>query len=311
MPIIVALHGLAERPLVASTAWPSVSNHMSSGASSLRMPPIGKNPERDSPLEEIAAIVKAKVRPYECNDAGLRQIKESMEMKPLDAVQIAKAYFSSQALRKLEQFQDDPMHTVQVLLNDLLVCKIRMDGNCNENFEQAITNVAGGNCLNRNQMSQFKHAFNKIKTCGQSRAEFDKNFGLSVQEEVPLGVEAPRKKPHPYKDLNATEQDDIYKAFSACAELLLTYGSNSSRRKGRKIRNRTELSYKLDVLEGHLKGMQHELSLLKKQEQEQSEKLQAARLSKIAEHNIAVALLLEKWTWQIHAFTPADKLLRF
>ena len=47
VPIIVALHGLAERPLVASTAWPSVSNHMSSGASSLRMPPKGKNPERD------------------------------------------------------------------------------------------------------------------------------------------------------------------------------------------------------------------------------------------------------------------------
>ena len=46
VPIIVALHGLAERPLVASTAWPSVSNHMSSGAI-LRMPPIGKNPERD------------------------------------------------------------------------------------------------------------------------------------------------------------------------------------------------------------------------------------------------------------------------
>ena len=77
------------------------------------------------------------------------------------------------------------------------------------------------------------------------------------------------------------------------------------------MRNRTKLSSMLDVLEEHLKGMQHELSLLKKQEQEQSEKLQAARLSKIAEHNIAVAVLLEEWTWQIHAFTPADKLLRF
>ena len=129
-----------------------------------------------------------------------------------------------------------------------------------------------------------------------------------MQEEVPPGVEAPRKKPHPYKDLNATEQDDIYKAFSACAELPLEYCSNSSRRKGRKRRNRTKLSSMLDVLEEHLKGMQHELSLLKKQEQEQSEKLESASLSKIADHNNAVALLLEDWTWEIHASTP-DQLL--
>ena len=282
MPIIVALHGLAERPLVASTAWPSVSNHMSSGASSLRMPPIGKNPERDSPLEEIAAIVKAKVRPYECNDKRLRQIKESMEMKPLDAVQIAKAYFSSQALRKLEQFQDDPMHTVQVLLTDLLVCKIRMDGNCNENFEQAITNVAGGNCLNRNQMSQFKHAFTKIETCGQSREEFDKTFRLS--------------KYHPYKLLSATEQDAIFKAFAACS-------SPQNISSGQVVQ---DFHAMLDDLEKQLQGMQHVLSLLKKEEEEER---QAARLSKIAEHNSKVAQLLDQWTWRTHA--SADMLLSF
>ena len=33
-----------------------------------------------------------------------------------------------------------------------------------------------------------------------------------MQEEVPPGVEAPRKKPHPHEDLNATEQDHIFKA---------------------------------------------------------------------------------------------------
>ena len=309
MPIIVALHGLAERPLVASTAWPSVSNHMSSGASSLRMPPIGKNPERDSPLEEIAAIVKAKVRPYECNDKRLRQIKESMEMKPLDAVQIAKAYFSSQALRKLEQFQDDPiMHTVQLLLNDLLTCKIRMDGNCNENFEQAITNVAGGNCLNRNQMSQFKHAFNKIETCGQSRAEFDKTFRLS--------------KYHPYKLLSATEQDAIFKAFVACSNSTISGMNGRKSRKRRKRGNRKRSSPQnyssgqvgqdfnamLDDLEEQLQGMQHVLSLLKKEEDWER---QAARLWKINEHNSKVAQLLDQWTWRTHASTPADKLLRF
>ena len=143
-----------------------------------------------------------------------------------------------------------------------------------------------------------------------------------MQEEVPPGVEAPRKKPHPYKDLNATEQDYIFKAFSACAEL--EYCSNSSGRKGRKRRNRKLSSPQnnssgkvvqgfsddlmLDALEEQLQGMQHELSLLKKQEQEQSEKLQAASLSKIADYNNAVALLLEDWTWKIHASTP-DQLL--
>ena len=239
----------------------------------------------DSPLEEIAAIVKAKVRPYECNDAGLRQIKESME-KPLDAVQIAKAYFSSQALRELEQFQDDPkiMHTVQLLLIDLLVCKIRMDGNCNENFEQAITNVVGGDCLNRDQMSQFKYAFNKIETCGQSRAEFDKTFRLS--------------KYHPYKLLSATEQDAIFKAFAACS-------SPQNISSGQVVQ---DFHAMLDDLEKQLQGMQHVLSLLKKEEEEER---QAARLSKIAEHNSKVAQLLDEWTWRTHASTPADKLLRF
>ena len=260
----------------------------------------------DSPLEEIAAIVKAKVRPYECNDKRLRQIKESME-KPLDAVQIAKAYFSSQALRKLEQFQDDPiMHAVQLLLNDLLACKIRMDGTCNENFEQAITNVAGGNCLNRNQMSQFKHAFNKIETCGQSRAEFDKTFRLS--------------KYHPYKLLSATEQDAIFEAFVACSN---STSSGMNGRKSRKRRNRKRSSPQhhssgqvvqdfnamLDDLAEQLRGMQHVLSLLKKEEEEESEKLQAARLSKIAEHNSKVAQLLDQWTWRTHA--SAAMLLSF
>ena len=297
----------------------------------------------DSLLEGIADIVKAKVRAHKCNADRLHQINKSVE-KPLDAVQIAQAYLSIQDLRKRLEFRGDPtMRAVQILLNDLLVCMILMDGNGNENFQQAITKAFGGTCLNRDQMSQLLQAFNKIKTCGQSRAEFDKNFGLSVQE-VPLGLEAPRKKPHPYKDLNATEQDVIFKAFfacaklpqeyssnssgrkggrrrnrrnatkqgqafSACAELPLTYGSNSSRRKGRKIRNRTKLSYKLDVLEGHLKGMQHELSLLKKQEQEQeqSKELQAASTSKIAEYNRAVALLLEAWNWEIHS-TPGKPL---
>ena len=173
-------------------------------------------------LGGIADIVQAKVLAHECNDDKLHQINKSME-KPLDAAQIAQAYLSSQDLRK--QFRNDRiMHLVQLLLNDLLVLRICMDGNWNENFQQAITNVFDGTCLNRDQMSQLLQAFNKIKTCGQSRAEFDKNFGLSVQE-VPLGVEAPRKKPHPYKDLNATEQDYIFKAFSACAEL--EYCSNS------------------------------------------------------------------------------------
>lgn len=259
----------------------------------------------DSPLEEIAAIVKAKVRPYDCNDTRLRQINESME-KPLDAVQIAKAYFSSQALRKLEQFQDDPiMHTVQLLLNDLLTCKIRMDGNCNENFEQAITNVVGGNCLNRNQMSQFKHAFNKIKTCGQSRAEFDKTFRLSNY--------------HPYKLLSATEQDAIFNAFVACSNSTSS-GMNGRRRRNRKrssLQNNSsgqvvqDFNAMLDDLEEQLQGMQHALSLLKKEEEEESEKLQAARLSKIAEHNRKVALLLDQWTWRTHAFTPSDTLLSF
>ena len=240
----------------------------------------------DSPLEEIAAIVKAKVRPYyECDDKRLRQIKESME-KPLDAVQIAKAYFSSQALRELEQFQDDPkiMHTVQLLLIDLLVCKIRMDGNCNENFEQAITNVVGGDCLNGDQMSQFKYAFNKIETCGQSRAEFDKTFRLS--------------KYHPYKLLSATEQDAIFKAFAACS-------SPQNISSGQVVQ---DFHAMLDDLEKQLQGMQHVLSLLKKEEEEER---QAARLSKIAEHNSKVAQLLDEWTWRTHASTPADKLLRF
>ena len=238
----------------------------------------------DSPLEEIAAIVKAKVRPYECNDKRLRQIKESMEMKPLDAVQIAKAYFSSQALRKLEQFQDDPiMHAVQLLLNDLLACKIRMDGTCNENFEQAITNVVGGDCLNRDQMSQFKYAFNKIETCGQSREEFDKTFRLSN---------------HPYKLLSATEQDAIFKAFAACS-------SPQNISSGQVVQ---DFHAMLDDLEKQLQGMQHVLSLLKKEEEEER---QAARLSKIAEHNSKVAQLLDEWTWRTHASTPADKLLRF
>ena len=65
----------------------------------------------------------------------------------------------------------------------------------------------------------------------------------------------------------------------------------------------------LDALEEQLQGMQHELSLLKKQEQEQSEKLQAASLSKIADYNSAVALLLEAWTWEIHHASTPDKPL--
>ena len=260
----------------------------------------------DSPLEEIAAIVKAKVRPYECNDKRLRQIKESMEMKPLDAVQIAKAYFSSQALRKLEQFQDDPiMHAVQLLLNDLLACKIRMDGTCNENFEQAITNVVGGDCLNRDQMSQFKYAFNKIETCGQSREEFDKTFRLSN---------------HPFKLLSATEQDAIFKAFVACSN---STSSGMNGRKSRKRRKRgkrkrsspqnyssgqvgQDFNAMLDDLAKQLQGMQHVLSLLKKEEDWER---QAARLWKIAEHNSKVAQLLDQWTWRTHA--SAGMLLSF
>ena len=186
-------------------------------------------------------------------------------------------------------------------------------------LEDKLNNVFKTSCLhlaeNPKAKSQLLNAFNKIKTFGKSRAEFDKNLGLSVQE-VPPGVEAPRKKPHPYKDLNATEQDDIFKAFSACAELPLEYCSNSSgrkgRRKGRKMRNRPlagVIGSIVDVLEEHLKGMQHELSLLKKQEQEQSEKLQAASLSKIVDYNSAVALLLEAWTWEIHHASTPDKLL--
>ena len=67
----------------------------------------------------------------------------------------------------------------------------------------------------------------------------------------------------------------------------------------------------LDKLGEHLQGMQHALSLLKKEEEEESEKLQAARLSKIDEHNSYVALLLEQWTWQTHALTPVDTPLSF
>ena len=251
----------------------------------------------DSPLKEIAAIVKAKVRPYyECDDRRLRQIEESME-EPLDAVQIAKAYFSSQALRELEQFQDDPkiMHTVQLLLIDLLVCKIRMDGNCNENFEQAITSVAGGKCLNGNQMSQFKHSFNKIETCGQSRGKFDETFRLS--------------KGHPYKLLSATEQDAIFEAFVACSN---STSSGMNGRKSRKRRNRKRSSPQhhssgqvvqdfnamLDDVAEQLRGMQHVLSLLKGEEDEER---QAARLSEIAERSSELAQLLDQWAWQTHA----------
>ena len=64
----------------------------------------------------------------------------------------------------------------------------------------------------------------------------------------------------------------------------------------------------VDVLEERLKGMRHELSPLKKREREQSEKLQAASLSKIAHHNNAVARCLENWTWEIHASTPDEPL---
>ena len=67
----------------------------------------------------------------------------------------------------------------------------------------------------------------------------------------------------------------------------------------------------VNVLEERLKGMRHELSLLKKREREQSEKLQAASLSKIADRNSAVAQLLKAWTGEIHHASTPDEPLSF
>ena len=272
-------------------------------------------------LVRIADIVQAKARAAECNEvpkpcgAKLHQIETSME-KPLDAVQIAQAYLSSQDLRK--QFPDDGrMHLIMLLLRDLLLLSVCMEvGNLNNHLlQQKLTNVFNGRCLNETERSQLLQAFNKIKTFGKSRAEFNKNLGLSVQE-VPPGVEAPRKKQHPYKDLNAAEQNDIYKAFSDCAKLSPGYRSNNSKRKCGKGRERKLSSPQnnssgkvvqgfsddlMNALEEQLQGMQHEFSLLKKQ-QEQSVKLDAASLWKIAEHNNRVAQCLQAyWTWESHA----------
>ena len=258
-------------------------------------------------LWSIADIVQAKAaHAAECNEVPkpravqdkLHQIKESM-VKPLDAVKIAQAYLSSQDLYK--QFRhDNEMHLIMLLIRDLCclqVLSVRMEDGL---LEDKLNNVFNASCLNLAEnpkaKSQLLNAFNKIKTFGKSRDEFNKNLGLT-QQEVPPPVEAPRKKQqkrHPYKDLKETEQDLIFKAFSDCAPLIPL-------RRMRKRRPRKHSSGK--VVEGNdevileavgekLQQMQHWFSLLNEQ-QEHGTKPDATMFLKIADISKELAEYLE------------------
>ena len=241
----------------------------------------------------------------------LRLIGQSIE--PLDAVQIAQAYLRSQDLSS--HFSGDVwMRLVTLLLRDLLLLRICMDGNWNKNsLQQEITNVFDSSCLNREQMSQLLQAFHKINTFGKSRAEFNNNLGLSGQD-VPLGEEEPRKK-HPYANLKSTDLEIIYRAFSLCSHASPEYRSNNdqknkNKRTHRKERKREPSSPQnnssgkvveglsddcrmLDALKEKLHMMQHELSLLKKQ-QAQSGKLDPVSLLSMADIGKGVAQCLDE-----------------
>ena len=170
-------------------------------------------------LWSIAEIVQAKAaHAAECNEVPkprtvqdeLHQIEKSM-VKPLDAEKIAQAYLSSQDLH--QQFRhDNEMHIIMLLLRDL--CCLLVLSVCMEDglLEDKLNNDFNDSCWNLAEnpkaKSQLLNAFNKIKTWGKSRDEFNKNLGLTEQE-VPPPVEAPRKKQqkgHPYKDLKATAE---------------------------------------------------------------------------------------------------------
>ena len=174
----------------------------------------------------------------------LSQIQQSLE-EPLDAVQIAQAYRSSQDLSS--KFSNDRcMHLVMLLLHNLLLLRVCMDhGNwSNHLLQQELTNVFNGSFLNlklpEKELSRLLLAFNKIMTFGKSREEFDKNLGLSGQD-VPLGEETPSKKKHPYINLKPTQLDHIFAAFSACAGASLEYRSNNEKkRKPGKKRKRSQ-----------------------------------------------------------------------
>ena len=241
-------------------------------------------------LSSMADIVKDVAHRAERNDVlkppkvvnKLREIQQSIE-KPLDAVQIAQAYLRSQDLSS--HFSGDVwMRLVTLLLRDLLLLRICMDGNWNKNsLQQEITNVFDSSCLNREQMSQLLQAFHKINTFGKSRAEFNNNLGLSGQD-VPLGEEENRKK-HPYINLKSTDLDLICRVFSACSDASPEYRSNNEKKKRKRGKKRKrELSSPqnnssgkvveglsddcriVEALEEKLQRMQHELSLLKKQQ---------------------------------------------
>ena len=183
-----------------------------------------------------------------------------------------------------------------------------------------------------NELSQLLHAFNKIMTFGKSREEFDKNLGLSGQD-VPLGEETPSKKKHPYINLKPTQLDHIFAAFSACAGASPEYRSNNEKKRkpGKKRKrsqkqeacrygckqddvspigglsspqNDSEHSGKvveglsddcrtLDTLKKKLHMMQHELSLLEKQ-QAQSGKLDPVSLLSMADIGKGVAQCLDE-----------------
>ena len=224
-------------------------------------------------------------------------------VKPFDAVKIAQAYLSSQDLH--QQFpHDNGMHLIMLLLRDLLCCLLVLsvcveDGNLNIHLlEEKLNNVFNDSCLNLAEnpkaKSQLHLAFNKIKTFGKSRDEFNKNLGLTEQE-VPPPVQAPRKKQqkrHPYKDLTATEQNVLFNAFSACAPLIPFRKERHRKRSSGKVVEGLNDEVILEALREKLQGMYNELSLLQKQ-WKQNGKLDAAKLLKIADLSKDVAGYLE------------------
>ena len=200
-------------------------------------------------LSSMADIVKDAAHHAELSDMPkplevtnkLHQIQQSLE-EPLDAVQIAQAYRSSQDLSR-EFSNDRCMHLVTLLLRDLLLLRVCMDGGnwSNHLLQQQLTNVFNGSSLNLtlpdNELSQLLHAFNKIMTFGKSREEFDKNLGLSGQDVILGG--APRNKKHPYINLERADLDHIFTAFSACASASPEHRSNNQkkRKRGKKPTN--------------------------------------------------------------------------
>ena len=258
-------------------------------------------------LWSIADIVQAKAaHAAECNvvaksrvvEDKLHQIKESM-VEPLDAVKMAQAYLSSQDLYK--QFRhDNEMHLIMLLIRDLcclLVLSVRMEDGL---LEDKLNNVFKTSCLhlaeNPKAKSQLLNAFNKIKTFGKSRDEFNKNLGLT-QQEVPPPVEAPRKKPqkpHPYKDLTKTQQDLIFKAFSDCAPLIPPRRMRKRRPRkissGKVVEGNDEVI--LEAVGEKLQRMHHGFSLLNEQ-RKHSTRLDAAIFLKIADISKELAEYLE------------------